>query len=72
MTVVVIIKVVRMTSGSRLRGSCRGRWRKKGKNRSSVEEGKNGDKVVRVHALRASWESGGKDPLIFYIGLEWK
>jgi len=39
------------------------------RNRSSIEEGKNEIKVVRVHDLRADWETRGKVPLIFYFGL---
>lgn len=67
--VLVVIIAVRLSSGSRLWGGCKGRWNKKGKSRSSIEEGINGSKVVRVHALRANWETGGKFPIIFDLGL---
>jgi hypothetical protein len=70
--VIVAIIVVRMSIGSRRCGSCRGRWRNRRKNRSSIEEGKYGVKVVRVHAIRANWETGGKAPLIFDPGLIWR
>jgi hypothetical protein len=59
-----------MGVGSRMWGSCTGRWRKRRKNRSSIEEGKNGGKDVSVvHTIRANWETGGKAPLIFDLGL---